>query len=70
MSTYPTLPIIKIYMRDARHVKVCSGGSREFFKRHNLDWNDFLKNGIDSDKLEATGNEIVINVVKEARNGR
>lgn len=70
MTEYPTLPVIKIYMKDARALKVCSSGSRDMFKRHNLDWSDFLTNGIDSDKLEATGEVVAINVVRNARNGR
>lgn len=63
-------PVIKIYMRDARAMNVCSAGSRDLFKRAGLDWNDFLTNGIDSDKLEATGDAVAIAVVRNARNGR
>jgi hypothetical protein len=67
MTTFPTKPIILIRMPDIRRVKMCSNGTREFFTKHNLDWNSFLINGITSDKLEATGDALAINVVKAAR---
>lgn len=49
---------------------MCSGGSREFFKRHNLDWNKFLQEGIRASELEATGDAMAIRVAQEARNGQ
>lgn len=33
----------------------CNREGRKFFKRHNLDWADFVQNGIESEKLLATG---------------
>lgn len=40
-----------------------------WFKRHNLDYNDFLQNGIESDKLLATGDfqEQVARVIAKAK---
>ena len=29
-----------------------------WFRRHGLDWDDFRKNGIDSEKLRATGDHL------------
>jgi hypothetical protein len=37
---------LRVYTRHIRAAKVCMGGSRQFFVKHNLDWNDFLDNGI------------------------
>lgn len=44
----------------------CSRGSRAFFKSHNLDWFDFLHNGIDSEKLLATKDSMAEKVVAAA----
>lgn len=46
---------------------MCSAGARDFFKRHGFDWRDFLKNGIDAKKLEATGDAMALQVVEVAR---
>lgn len=54
-------------MKHVRAVKICSSGARDFWKRHNLDWSDFLSNGISSDKLEATGDAQAFMVVEVAR---
>lgn len=58
-----------ITMRDIRAAKMCSGGARQFFQRHNLDWSDFLVNGIKSSLLSATGDSMALRVV-EVANGR
>lgn len=56
-----------ITMRDIRAAKMCSRGARTFFKRHGLDWTDFLKNGIPAWKLAATGDAMALQVVEAAR---
>ena len=61
---------VKIRMRHMREARMCSKGARAFFETHGLDWNEFLKNGIDAAKLEATGDAMAIKVVKVAQNGR
>jgi len=61
---------IKVKMRHVREAKMCSRGARAFFEAHNLDWDEFLKDGIDAAKLEATGDAMAIKVVKVAQNGR
>lgn len=53
-------------MRDVRAAKMCSSGAREFFKRQGLDWQDFLKNGIDSETLQKTGDAMALKVVEVA----
>ncbi len=47
MSSYTV-----IYIRHIRAAKMCSHGARSFFKRHDLDWNSFLKNGITVGEIE------------------
>lgn len=59
-------PVI-VTMRDIRAAKQCSRGTRTFFKRHGLDWDDFLTNGIPAEKLEATGDHMAIRVCEVAR---
>lgn len=46
---------------------LCRGGTRAWAKRQGLDWSDFVRNGIDAEKLEATGDPFAIAVVKWAR---
>ena len=58
-----------IKMRDIRAAKMCSRGARQWFERNGLDWNDFLKNGVDSEKVLQTGCPIGKRVV-EVANGR
>ena len=48
-------------------MKRCARGSREFAKRHNLDWNKFVKEGIDAEELEATGDAMAIALVEMVR---
>jgi hypothetical protein len=56
-----------VTMKDIRVAHMCSGGARGFFKRHNLDWSDFLKNGIPAERLIETGDAMALQVVEVAR---
>lgn len=56
-----------ITMRDVRAAKACAKGAREFFKRHNLDWAEFLRSGIDAATLEKTGDAMALHVIEVAR---
>lgn len=58
-----------IYMKDIRNAKMCAKGSRAFFNNHNLDFQDFLKNGIDSKLLLATNDTMALQVIEVAENG-
>lgn len=61
-----------IKMRDLRRVDICSSAiTRKWFKDNGFDWHDFLKNGIESEKLLATKNPIAKQIVEKAlENGR
>jgi len=37
---------MRIFIRHTRCVKYCSTGGRAFFKKHNLCWSTFLKEGL------------------------
>lgn len=59
--------MILVTMEDVRIAKMCSRGAREFFKRHNLDWDRFLKEGLPVEMIEATGDAMAIKVAEVAR---
>lgn len=59
-----------VKMKHVRKARMCSNGARSFFEKHGLDWDVFLKEGIDATLLEATGDAMAIAVVKVAKNGQ
>lgn len=59
-----------IYMSDIRKAKMCAKGTRAFFDRQGWDFQDFLKNGLDSSYFIATGDAMALQVVEVAKNGR
>lgn len=59
----------RVTMADVRAAKMCSKGARAFFARHDLDWRDFLKNGIAVETLEEI-NDAMSNKVIEVARGR
>lgn len=61
---------VMVKMLHVRKAKMCSRGVRAFLENHKLSWQDFLTEGIASEKLEATGDHMALEVVKVARNGR
>lgn len=64
----------RVYHRHIRAAKICMSGSREFFSKHDLNWTDFLENGIAVRKLEEIGDPIALRAAREAveeeQNGR
>jgi len=44
----------------------CHSQSRAFFARHGLDWLGFLREGIDSEVLRATGDALALHLVEHA----
>jgi hypothetical protein len=56
-----------IRMIHVRQARMCSSGARQFFARHGLDWTRFLKEGIESEELEKTGDAMAREVVRVAR---
>jgi len=53
---------------------LCMRGSREWFALHGLDWSAFVREGIDADVLDATGDALGLHVAafarQQARHGR
>ncbi|ABI59702.1 hypothetical protein [Nitrosomonas eutropha] len=56
-----------VTMLHIRKAGMCSRGTRDFFLHHGLDWGLFLKQGIEAEKLAATGDAMALQVVKIAR---
>ena len=61
---------VKVTMLHVRKAGMCSRGARAFFERHGLDWTAFLKEGLDAEIIEATGDAMALQVVEVARHGR
>ena len=71
---------IRVTIRDLRAARYCLAGVRPWFQRHGLNWQDFLKHGIDPERLRATDDALVEPVIQvaetrtairtEVRNGR
>ncbi|ACM03956.1 Hypothetical Protein RSKD131_4096 [Cereibacter sphaeroides KD131] len=69
----------RVTIQDLRDARYCLAGVRPWFRRHGLDWQDFLARGIEADRLRATGDALVEPVIRiaemretasEASNGR
>ena len=45
----------------------CRSGARAFFDRHGLDWKAFVRDGIEAERLEETGDGLALALVAWAR---
>ena len=62
---------IIVTIQDMRELHYCARGVREFFARYNLDYSDFLQNGIEAEKiLNACNNDAMIVAAVEVARGR
>lgn len=59
-------PEVRVFPRHIRAAKICMGGSRQFFVKHDLDWNDFVSNGIPVNTLERIGDPIALRAARQA----
>lgn len=63
-----------VTITDIRMAGHCVSGARDWFKAYDLDFRDFIRNGMDSDILLATGDGLAKQVIerkleREAQNG-
>jgi len=58
-----------IRLVDCREVFFCSRGIRLFCAKYGIDYSDFIKNGIDADKL-LSYNDSMANQVVECKRGK
>ncbi len=56
----------RVTIQDLRAARYCLAGVRPWFRRHGLDWQDFLSQGIEADRLRATQDALVEPVVRIA----
>ena len=61
---------MNVTMRDVRAAKMCGRGARVFAQRHDIDWLEFVKNGIDEAELLRTNDAMAIKLVEVARERR
>lgn len=59
--------MVTITMKHIRQAAFCSSGTKAWFAKHGFSWQDFLLNGIDAEKFEATGDALGLRVAKIAR---
>lgn len=45
----------------------CAQGARDWFVYHGLDWSAFVRDGIDAEVIEATGDALGLHLVAFAR---
>ena len=57
----------RVTIDDIRKAGHCVKGAKAWFERHDLDFRDFLKNGIDVDELLASGDSLAEQVVRSKR---
>ena len=55
-----------VTIQDLRTARYCLAGVRPWFRRHGLDWQDFLDHGIAAERLTATGDALVEPVIRAA----
>ena len=65
----------RVTIQDLRDARYCLAGVRPWFRRQDLDWQDFLAHGIEAERLRATGDALIEPVIRiaemrEARDGR
>jgi hypothetical protein len=56
-----------IRMEDINAAGFCGLGARRWFHSRGIDFNDFMKNGIDADELIARGDHLAVVVVERKR---
>jgi len=58
---------MRITITDIRKAGHCVSGARRWFETQDMDFRDFLKDGIDSKVLLDTGDAFAVNVVRLKR---
>lgn len=56
-----------ITINDVRLAGHCVKGAREWFDRHDLDFRDFIKNGISEERFLSSGDALAAEIVKRKR---
>jgi len=56
-----------VYIKDAVELGYCIKGLKEFCKRHDIDFKDFVKNGIEADIILKIEDAMAFKLVEYAR---
>lgn len=56
--------ILHVHMRE---IGYCNKGGRLFCAKHNLDWQKFIREGVDESVLISTGDAMALRIVESAR---
>lgn len=59
---------MKVYLSDLREIGYCIKGTQEFFLKHNMDWDEFKRFGIESEIFLATNDIMAIKLAEIAIN--
>lgn len=62
----------RVTVQDLRTARYCLKGARTWFARHGFSWAELVRDGISAERLQATGDALVIAAVRaaEARESR
>jgi len=58
--------VTTITVHDMRALKYCANGSREFARRHGLDWSTFVTAGIPVSELDHIDDAMLARVIEQA----
>ena len=56
----------RVTVQDLRAARLCFQGVRPWFARHGLDWQRFLREGLEAEVLAATGDALALRVIAVA----
>lgn len=56
----------RVTIQDLRASRLCFQGARPWFARRGLDWQVFLREGLDAEVLAATGDALAFRVIAVA----
>lgn len=56
-----------VTINDVRAAGLCVRGAREWSERHGFDFQDFIRNGIEADRLLASGDALSQRVIEKKR---
>lgn len=57
----------RIHIRHVHAAKICSRGARDFFTRHQMDWGQFLREGMHVSELDGFDDAFLNRVIEIAR---
>jgi len=59
--------VTRVTVQDLRTARYCLAGARLWFRRHGIAWRDLLEDGVEVERLRATGDALVEPVIEAAQ---